>query len=164
MTSFAGRTVLLDANLLLLLLIGLVDRRLLGRNKRVRRYSEPEFVLLTECLRDAAALLTTQHVNAQTSDLGAGSLDGNYRTIFLALLRSIHVRDAAPKLVLETEEMSAPIQALDAVALDQLGVADAGLIQVALTNKCVLFTDDLQLYLQAQRRGAQAFKFSHLLN
>lgn len=90
MTQFAGRKVLLDTNLLLLLLIGSIDRGLLRSNKRVKKYSVHEYSLLRSILRDASGLVTTAHVNSQTSDLGAGSLTGRYRQKFLAHLRSLH--------------------------------------------------------------------------
>lgn len=163
MTSFEGRRVLLDTNLLLLLLIGSIDRGLLDTNKRVRNYSEQEFVLLTEFLREAESLMTTQHVNAQTSDLGASSLAGKYRTIFLTLLRAIHIPDVTTILSVKADEMPQPIRSLDPDIFDHLGVADAGLIRAALESKSILFTDDLQLYLRAQRHGVDVVNFSHCL-
>ena len=163
MVSFEGRKVLLDTNLLLLLLIGSINRRLLTTNKRVGRYSENEFLLLNRHLSDAASLLTTQHINSQTSDLGAGSLHGIYRTMFLRLLRNIHVHDVGAISTIKADEMTQPILSFDTDILDELGVADAGLINAAIESKGILFTDDLPLYLRAQRHGIDAVNFSHLL-
>lgn len=164
MTNFDGRAVLLDTNLLLLLLIGSIDRKLLTTNKRVRGYSEREFLFLINCLSSAKALQTTQHVCTQTSDLGASSLFGGYRKSFLELLRRIHIQDSDVRLRIPAEELTQPILQLDASVVDELGVADAGLINAALANNSVLFTDDLQLCLRAARHGVEAANFNDLLN
>lgn len=161
MTSFAGRRVLLDANLLLLLLIGSIDRSLFDTNKRIRKYSAREFFLLNECLREAKVLMTTGHVNSQASDLGAGSLTGQYRQTFLDLLRAMHENNTA--LLMTADEVHQPILSLNASVLRELGVADAGLINATRESSGVLFTDDLPLYLMAQRHGVEAVNFSHLL-
>ncbi len=161
MTSLAGRKVLLDTNLLLLLLIGSIDQKQIDTNKRIGKYSAQEFLLLNEYLRDANALVTTEHVNSQTSDLGAGSLTGRYREEFLILLRSLHELNTVN--LMRADETNQPILSLGVDILRVLGVADAGLINAARENNCVLLTDDLRLYLMAQRQGVEAVNFSHLL-
>ena len=124
MINVTGRKVLLDTNLLLLLLIGSIDQHQLGNNRRVRKYGLREFTLLNECLRPARALLTTEHINSQTSDLGASSLNGAYRTQFLLALRAIH--DPLATHTLPAHEYHQPILMLDLMALQRIGVADAG--------------------------------------
>jgi rRNA-processing protein FCF1 len=161
MTDVSGRKVLLDTNLLLLLLLGSIDLRQIETNKRVSKYSAHEFWLLQEFIRDAHSLVTTEHINSQTSDLGAGSLDRRYRSDFLNLLQAMH--DAGADNPMKTSETIQPIVSLESDIVRKLGVADAGIINTAREKSCVILTDDLQLYLMAQRRGVEAVNFSHLL-
>ena len=157
----AGRQVLIDTNLLLLLLIGHIDLNQIGTNRRIRKYSLHAYQLLIEYLHDAKSLATTEHINSQTSDLGASSLAGSHRQNFLHLLRAIH--DPGSHGVSKAKEYSQPILNLDGAPLHTLGVADAGIINAARQHNCVLLTDDLDLYMMALREGVDATNFSHLL-
>ncbi len=161
MIGAAGRQVLIDTNLLLLLLIGHIDLDQIGKNRRIRKYSLRAYHLLIEYLRDVKSLATTEHINSQTSDLGASSLTGSHRQKFLYLLRTIH--DPGLTSSLKTNEYSQPLLGLSNMPLLTLGVADAGILNAARQHSCVLLTDDLDLYMMALREGVEATNFSHLL-
>jgi hypothetical protein len=68
----------LDSNLLLLLLIGAVERGLVIRFKRTRVFLQEDYDLLCDVVAQFTRVVTTPHVLAEVSNL-ATALEGKYR-------------------------------------------------------------------------------------
>ena len=66
-----GKGVLLDANLLVLLLVGTVNRLRIAKFKRTQGYSLEDFDLLARLLDWFGSIIVTPHVLSQASDLAA---------------------------------------------------------------------------------------------
>jgi len=64
-----SKGVLLDTNLLVLFLVGQIDRRQISVFKRTRNFSVEDFHLLGRLVGTFGTLITTPHVLAQVSDL-----------------------------------------------------------------------------------------------
>jgi hypothetical protein len=65
-----SRSVLLDTNLLVLLIVGSTSEAHVAKHKRTRSYDVQSFRLLRDTLRwNFTALVTTPHVLAETSAL-----------------------------------------------------------------------------------------------
>jgi hypothetical protein len=64
-----GRGALVDANLLVLLLVGRVNRHRIAGFKRTSSYTVQDYVLLEQLVAYVGGVVTTPHVLAQTSDL-----------------------------------------------------------------------------------------------
>ena len=67
-----GKKLILDANLLLVLLIGIFNVGWLGKFKRVVGYSGQDYDLLVQFLAAFPTLLTTPHILAEVSNLAGG--------------------------------------------------------------------------------------------
>jgi len=67
---FRGGRILLDANILLLLLIGSFERSRIAQFKRTAGFSEFEFDQLVGFLRAFTQIVTTPHILTEVSNLG----------------------------------------------------------------------------------------------
>jgi hypothetical protein len=78
LARYAGKSVLLDSNLLLVYLSGSIDPRLFGRFKRVSAYTIKDYELLVRLLGFFSILLTTPHILTEVSNL-ANSLPEQFK-------------------------------------------------------------------------------------
>ena len=78
--------ILVDTNLLLLLMIGAVEEKLIG-GKRTERYTVDHYRSLSNILKDFQHLITTPHILTEVSNLGGTALTGKLRESFFIMLR-----------------------------------------------------------------------------
>ncbi len=145
--------VLLDTNLLVLLIIGLVDRHWIRRHKRSRAFDERDWHLLRDVLGDAA-LVTTPHILAETSNLlMSGGMTAQATNRLMVVLA---------ELVTSAREEHMPAESVASTAFfRRLGLTDAAMISIRELNAHLL-TTDLHLYLAALRQGRPVTNFNHL--
>ncbi|MBV9863489.1 MAG: hypothetical protein JO267_15230 [Alphaproteobacteria bacterium] len=144
-------TVILDTNLLLLLIVGTASRSYIARHRRLRAYSEADFILLTQLLFDVDRVLLTPNTLTETSNL-LGYIADPARTHIFRLFR---------ELIDNGEERS--IASRDAVQHPdflRLGLTDSVLLSMGKAAGTLL-TSDLDLYLAAMHRGVSAENFNH---
>jgi len=147
-----AKGVLLDANLLVLLLVGTVNRLRIPAFKRTRNFTVDDFDLLCRLVDWLGRLIATPHVLSQANDLA--DLSGEELTKVRKLFRIVVVE--------QTEESYDPSRELVVDPLfERHGLADASIAMVCSRGVLVL-TADLQLQLALQRRGADALNFNHV--
>ena len=147
-----AKGVLVDANLLVLLLVGRVNRRRIPAFKRTQNFTIEDSELLEHLVAWFGKLFATPHVLSQVSDLA--DLSGKD----LREIRQLF------KLVVEEqiEETYDPSRALVADSLfERLGLTDAAIATVCSRGILVL-TADVELQLALQHRGADALNFNHV--
>jgi hypothetical protein len=146
------RSVVLDTNLLLLLVVGDFDRRLLARHKRTQRFSPADLDLLHRFLDRFECIVVTPNILTETSNLlrQTDSKTGSQ------LLRALE-----QWLALFEERYVASRQAARQPTFQRLGLTDAALLDEPVAD-AELLTDDLDLYLAAAHSGRTAHNFSHL--
>jgi hypothetical protein len=141
------RAVIIDANLLVLLIVGSLDRRQISRHKRTRPYDEEAYDNLVRYLKGFGKIIVTPNVLTETSNL----LEKDARA--LAVFKG---------LVATLDERYIPSErAVAAPQFERLGLTDAGLLATLATDS-VLLTADLDLYLAAIRLKRAAVNFTHL--
>jgi hypothetical protein len=146
-----ARGVLVDSNLLVLLLVGLVNKRRILQFKRTQSFTAQDFELLRNLISVLGTLIATPHVLAQLSDLAA--LPGKELRIIRQLFRSI---------VHQIEEPYDPSRVLvEDPLFERLGLTDAA-IAMASSRGILVLTADLQLYLSLLHRGADALNFNYI--
>lgn len=131
------RGVLLDSNLFILLVIGAVDRSLVGVHPRISSYSLRHFDLLIDFISDRGRVLTVAHVLAETSNL-LGTHDQRFGNRF--------------RITVE-ECIELPVTSLDAIRRSEfrrLGLTDSVLLTLASPDAHLL-TADGPLYEAALR-------------
>lgn len=147
----AGRGALVDSNLLVLLLVGMVNRQRILNFKRTQNFTIEDFDLLTRLIDCFGRLITTPHVLSQASDLAD-----------LRDMELLEVRRRFRLIVDQATEFNDPSRVLVADPIfERLGLADAAISRISSRGVLVV-TADLDLQLEVQRRGADALNFNHV--
>ena len=148
------RSVLLDTNLFLLLIVGLYNKKLIGKHKRTKNFIEEDFDLLVKFIDDYEILWVTSHCLAEISNLIRQTQADQakelmtYFSAFTAKAKESHI----PMKVIFENDISI-----------RLGVADTGIIIKSNRVGCV-FTVDFDLYAEISNRGNNVVNFNHLRN
>jgi hypothetical protein len=146
------RSLVLDTNLLVLLVVGTFDRRLIAKHKRTRKFTQEDFDKLLGVIAGYSQIIVTPNVLTETSNL----LQQTDNTTSRRLLNAL--RQMLSRL---NERFVASIDAAAAPHFLFLGIADSAVLHAPPAGS-VLLTDDLALYLQAARSGHTAFNFTYL--
>lgn len=148
----AGRPVLIDTNVLLLLIIGSYDQRLIARFNRTADFTGEDFDLLRLSLEQTRGVVVTPHVLTEVSNF-LGHLWEPVRTdLFETTLRA---------LVLAAEERTIPAVELAGDELfPRVGLTDVGIRRSA--GDVLILTDDLRLSNFLYEAGADFVNFRHL--
>lgn len=150
-TKHQGRGVLVDTNLLVLFLVGQVNRRRITTYKRTEAFTPNDFDVLSALIGHFGRLFATPHLLGEVSNLT--DLRGQ---------DLVTIRQQFATLVEHLEEQYDPSQKLVGdQQFARLGLADVSIAAVAAREILVL-TADLALQLELQRRGADALNFNHV--
>jgi hypothetical protein len=147
-----GRDLLIDANLLLLGVIGAFDPRLLGKG-RLDKFSNDDFALLEKIFAGARTLLTTPGILTETGNLSEHIVPkrdiSEFFEHFRAFLKNLDERHERATITSE------------APAFLWLGLTDATILHIA-EGRIVVLTDDRLLFNQLLEKGIEAYNFNHL--
>ena len=146
-----ARGVLVDSNLLVLFLVGMVNKRRILEFKRTQSFTIEDFDLLARLIGWFGRLIATPHVLGQVSDLA--DLPGKERLQIRRLFKSV-IERMEESYDLSRVLVSDPI-------FERLGLTDAAIATVCSRGVLVL-TADLELQLAVQRQGADALNFNHV--
>ena len=145
--------VVLDANLLVLLVVGLASPTYIARHKRTRAYNVRDFELLRTVLSTASRVIVTPNTVTEASNL-AGQISEPARTLVFTKLRAL--------LTMAEERYVASRQAAESSTFLRLGITDVVVLD-AMDVSSTLLTSDLDLYLEAARQGRTAVNFNHYI-
>ena len=145
----------IDANLLVLLIVGSVRRDLIAKHRRLRKFTAEDFDRLINLINRVDRVLVTPNTLTETSNLLEQHREPE-RSRFFDKLRFI---------IQESKEVVvASAVASRNNAFERLGLTDAALLE-AVTAETPLVTVDLDLYLAALAKGQDtAVNFTHLQN
>lgn len=143
----------IDANLLVLLIVGSVGRDLIAKHRRLRRFTVEDFDRLINLLRPVEQVFVTPNTLTETSNLLAQHGEPE-RSRFFDSLRFI-IQESKEVVVDSTEASRND-------AFKRLGLTDAALLEV-VTAETPLLTVDFDLYLAASAKGQDtAVNFTRL--
>lgn len=146
------KTVFVDTNLLLVLIVGALDPDHIARFKRTRAYSREDYALLLEYVARFNHLLTTPNVLTEVSNL-------------LGQLAEPMRRKALVRLGMLTGDLDEKYFPSQALASDPhfpvLGLSDTSIIH-SVDRSVTVLTDDLPLYHRLSTSGVDAVNFNHL--
>ena len=139
----------IDANLLVLLVVGSAGRDYIAKHRRLRRFSKEDFDLLLRLIGSAKGpkrVFVTPNTLTETSNLLGQHRDPE-RSLFFERLRFL--------IENSKEVVVASATAASNSAFNRLGLADAALFE-AVTDETPLLTVDIELYLQVLAKGENA--------
>jgi hypothetical protein len=145
--------VILDANLLVLLVVGMASPAYITSHKRLRAYGVKDFQLLRTVLSTASRVIVTPNIVTEASNL-AGQISEPARARIFAKLRAL--------LTIADERYVASRQATENTAFLRLGITDAAVMD-AMDIGATLLTSDLDLYREAARQGRTVVNFNHYI-
>jgi len=149
-------TIVLDANLLLLLVVGSTDRSLIAKHKRLSSYTAEDYDLLILFLSPASNIIVTPNTLTEVSNL-AGYISDPARTAIYQMFRALV---EAP---INTELAVSSKLAVSKTEFVRLGLTDSVLLSLA-SQSHTLLTADMDLYLAAVTQGLKAENFNHFRN
>jgi len=144
--------LLIDANLLVLYIVGLIRPDRINSFKRTSRYDLDSFELLVRVMGRFKKIYTVAHVMAEVSNLT--DLDGQERLEARRMLASVIA------ILHETHVPSH--QAAGISPYEDLGLTDSAISVVARETRCTVLTDDLGLYLSLEKENLPVVNFTHL--
>ncbi len=139
----------IDANLLVLLVVGGVDRRAVARHRRTRSFLPEDYDTLLRLFEEIDRIYVTPNILTEASNLLIDRADARY----LEYLR---------RLIGQAEEITvASAVAANNRMFAKLGLTDAALLE-AVSPETPLVTADFDLWGAALSRGeGAAFNFAH---
>ncbi len=146
------RSVLLDTNLLVLLVVGLCDKKLIGKHKRTTLFTIEDFDLLIDSIGGYEILWVTSHCLAEVSNLLKQTHENKAKELLIVL----------DKFVSDKKESHIPKEIIfKNNYFMRLGVADTGIVVKSKRVTCV-FTVDFDLYNEISQLGNNVVNFNHL--
>jgi predicted nucleic acid-binding protein len=153
-SDWRSRDLLVDANILVLYLVGSLDPSLIGKHKRTNQFGVEDYHLLDDFLRQFKKLVTTPNVLTEASNMVAQI--GGQETV-------TRLRGALGRIVEALDEQHVPsTQASKVAEFRRLGLTDAALLFLAKQGRFLVLTDDRHLYDALQKKGIAAINFHHL--
>lgn len=146
--------VLLDANLLLLLIIGLTRRDLVGKINCLDAYVPEDVDTLSKLLSFFAKITTLPNIWTEVSNLAGQALTGHVRDRCFDLMAD-KIRDLGPEILLASTTAS------EEPCFHFLGLTDAAIANVAKQPLLVL-TADGRLATHLERLGLPVLNFNNL--
>lgn len=147
------RSILLDTNILLLLIVGTYGRQLIGQHKRTKIFTPEDYDLLVKHIEPYQRWWVTSHSLGEVSNL----------------LRQTRTQQQAKALMacfatlcngLKESHIGKDRLFQDALYM-RLGITDTGIMLKAKRVNCVL-TVDLDLHNEILKRGYKSENFNHL--
>jgi hypothetical protein len=150
---YASRGVLVDSNLLLLLLVGGYDRRLVGRFKRTKQFAPEDYDTLCDSLDVFKCRVTTPNILTEVSNLANG-LGPNAEDFFSSTFRNAAVT------VLD-EHYVPSNKAANCEEIGKFGLTDCAIMSL-VKGKYLLLTEDFPLSQYLRSRGGDVVNFNHI--
>lgn len=147
--------ILLDTNVLLVLLVGSVDEKLVGNVSRLRGYDAEDFRRLSDLVSNANRIVMTPHIAVETWNLADNMLYGSHKKSFMNAFGSLMIRSE--------ERWTKTVEICKARHFSRLGVADTG-IAIIKRRRPVVITDDSGLFRALGELGHRCINFTHLRN
>lgn len=144
--------IYVDANLLVLLVVGATEKGLIAKHRRLKTFETADYERLVRLVNQTGIVLVTPNILTEASNLLAQHGEPE-RSRFFQTLRM---------LIEETEEVVvASREAAENSQFIRLGLTDAALLEVVSSSN-PLITVDLDLYLAAiSKESEAAFNFRH---
>jgi hypothetical protein len=144
--------LLIDTNLFVLWVVGIVNTARISGFKRTSKYDAEDFHLLVRHVLRGREIFTSPHILAEVSNLT--DLTGRERDVARNVLKST---------LASMKEVFVPaIEISKEVTYPRLGLSDAGIVNLAQNHQCHVATDDFDLYLALTKESLSCTNFTHL--
>lgn len=148
-----AKRIIIDANLLVLFVVGRTSRQLIGKHRRLREYSVEDYDRLIRMTDGVGQVVVTPNTLTETSNLLALHKNPE-RSRFLDMLQ--YVMENSDEVTVASADASRNR------AFRRLGLTDAVLLEI-VSAETPLLTVDLDLFVAASAKDPDAaVNFRHL--
>ncbi|MCI0624916.1 MAG: hypothetical protein L0387_25290 [Acidobacteria bacterium] len=152
---YRSKGVLVDTNLLLLFVVGVMDRSRIEKHDKLSHYTVEDFDLLVRVLNQFTTRVTTPNILTEVSNLVG--VRHEHGQLVLRLLKEM-LTQAEPML----DEQHVPTsRAANFPRFETVGVTDSGIAEIARGRYLVL-TSDFPLSEILVGNGIDAVNFTHI--
>jgi len=150
--------VVVDANLLILLLVGFLDPDHIPNCNRLNAFTKEDYFLLIKILENfQSELVITPHVVAELSNMsmnkmGLGEKKLAYFNMMVEQLKNFH----------EEHITLHELLGLDIGGIINLGFSDLGVIETARKINGVILSNDFDMVVHALSRSVMAINFTNI--
>lgn len=149
------KRLIIDAQLLVLVLVGLLDTKLIGKHKRTKVYALEDYEILKAVLESHDEVVVTPNVLTEASNL-IRLIGDPQKTQLTILLRAWIDGDESEEHYIESSRAAARDE------FPRLGLTDGTILEL-MQDELELLTADLDLYLSASAaHPARTTNFNHL--
>lgn len=146
------KAVALDANLIVLLVVGLAGKSYITKHKRLKTYTADDFDILKATIEQSAGIVVTPNALSEAS---------NFLRQIADPARSI-ISSAFQTLIKNTKETYVKsVDASQRAEFLRFGLADNVLLEISKANMVIVSVDS-NLCIAAQNSGYEAINFNHL--
>lgn len=153
------KTLLLDSNLFILLIVGAIDLKYIPKCNLTSKYSAQDFDLLKKVLAHFhSEILVTPQIIAELSNLSKGGMDdGRHHHFFTTMIDKLKTctEEHVPMINLFSSTVSFSM-------VPKLGFSDIGIVEAAKKKDAIILTDDLDLSVYASRSKIHSINFTHI--
>ncbi|MCG9889517.1 MAG: hypothetical protein MH252_00400 [Thermosynechococcaceae cyanobacterium MS004] len=149
--------VIVDANLLLAHIIGIINPRRLSKFTRTSQFDEQSHKLLVELIGNFNPIITTPNILTEVCNL-LGNLQEPERNQCLSLVKYL----IENKAIFQEFYIESKIAANE-ICLTRLELTDSVISHLAKKDKYLVLTIDLKLHLHLLSEGIDSINFNNLL-
>jgi len=152
--KYKSRGLLLDSNLLLLYLVGVVDPTLVGTGQynKLSSFTVQQITILRQLISTFTRVVTTAHILTEVSNLVNAMHDTGKRRIFNAFAETLQV--------ISEQEISS-YQVAHRQEFQYLGLTDSVLAELA--DKFLIVSNDARMVDMLRQTGIEALKWVEVL-
>lgn len=149
-----GKEVVVDANVFILLLVGLTNKNYIKKVKSTKIFTANDYLTLQNLLKKFEKIITTPNILTEVSNLSGQKekFRKDLFTNFNKLVGSSYLK----------EEFVDSAEASEDKAFKRLGLTDSVIIKL-IENQSGVITKDLILYLELENRGLTVLNFNYLM-
>ena len=152
LTKYYTKGIIIDTNILLLYLVGRLNRERIPKFKRTQQFFVEDYDLLLQILDNFKKVVTTPNILTEVNSLASqlGEPEKTQCLITFTLLISQITEEYIESSVVAKHEL-----------FSRFGLTDCGIMLLA-KNKYLVLTDDLKLHLYLKAMGIDTVNFNNL--
>ena len=154
LSKYYAKGILIDTNILLLYLVGSINKERITKFKRTNQFIPEDYSLLLELFKNFQKVVTTPNILTEVNSL-ANQLGEPERSQCLNTFASL--------ISLFDEEYLDSTSISNYELFSRFGLTDCGIILLA-KDKYLVLTDDLKLHLYLKSLGIDTINFNNLRN
>jgi rRNA-processing protein FCF1 len=152
LTKYKNKGILIDTNILLLWIVGTVNRKRIASFKRTQQFVIEDFDLLLGIIAYFNQVITTPNIMTEVNSL-INQLGEPERSQALAIFAQ--GISSLNEIYLESQEI------VKEEVFIKFGLTDCGILKIS-PHQCLVLTDDLKLAHYLMNKGIDAINFNNI--